>query len=478
MAEPADLLISRGHLLTMAGDGVGYLADGAVAVRGRTIVAVGPSVELEHRYDAATRIDASGHAVLPGLVDVHMHTHFAVVRGVAQDVGHWMQGALAPYARHLDHAAAAAGCALNVVEAMLAGTTTMSDYLRPFPGWGEIYARAGVRAVLTPTINALPPGGMAGWRIGDLYPLDEAAGEAALARALEVVERWHGAEDGRITTMLGPQGPDMASRELLGAVRREAERRDLSIHMHVAQGDREIEQMVKRHGKRTPAYLADIGYLDARLLAVHLTEATDEETDQIAASGARMALCSGSIGIIDGIVPPAARFKAAGGVVGLGSDQASGNNCNNVFNEMKLTALFNKIRFRDPTVMPAGEVLRMATIDGARALGLGHRIGSLEVGKEADVVTVSLREPNLLPVLDHPVRTIVPNLVYAGTGKEVRTVVVAGRVVVRDREVLTLDVEAVMDRAQAEGERIARAVAADPLASDLALARATDAGRL
>ena len=156
----------------------------------------------------------------------------------------------------------------------------------------------------------------------------------------------------------------------------EVRRKVLSQH-------REIEQMLKRYGKRTIAYLDEIGYLDEQLLAVHLTEATDREAEQVARSGARMVLCSGSIGIIDGIVPPSRAFRQAGGLVALGSDQACGNNCTNIFNEMKLTALFNKIRYRDPTVMPAWEVLRMATIEGAQAIGLGDEIGSLDRRRQA-----------------------------------------------------------------------------------------------
>ena len=349
-----------------------------------------------------------------------------------------MQQGLAPFAKHIDDDAARAGTRLNIIEAMQAGTTTMGDYLRPYPGWAECFVEAGVRACLTPTINAPPPGGMAGWKLGELYPLDEEAGRASIDRAVAVCDRWHGAEQGRITTMLGPQGTDMIGRDQLLEVARIADQRGLMLHIHVAQGDREIEQMVKRYGQRTPAFLAANNLLNDRLLAVHLTEASDEETDLISSSGARLALCSGSIGIIDGIVPPVHRFRERGGIVGLGSDQASGNNCNNIFNEMKLTALFNKIRFRDPEVMPAWEVLRMATVEGAQAIGLGDRIGSLETGKPADLIIVDVNTPNLLPMIDSPVRTLVPNLVYAGTGKEVQTMVVAGRIVMRDRNVLTL----------------------------------------
>jgi 5-methylthioadenosine/S-adenosylhomocysteine deaminase len=478
MDHAVDTLVTHAHLFTMEGEGVGYVPDGAVVVWGGRVAAVGPTTELMARFHAGETLDASGCAVLPGLIDAHMHTPLAIVRGVAQDVRHWMQRALAPYSRHTTPEAALAGSKLNVLEALKAGTTTMVDYTRPLPGWAEFFERVGARARLTPTINALPPGGMAGWKVGELYPFDEAAGQGAVDAAVAFARDWHGAAEGRITVMLGPQAPDMLPRDQLLQVKRIAEREGLMIHMHVAQGDREIEQMLQRYGQRTPAFLEGLGYLDGGLLAVHLTEATDEEAALIARRGARMALCSGSIGIIDGIVPPAKAFREAGGLVALGSDQASGNNCNNVFNEMKLTALFNKIKYRDPTVMPAWEALRMATIEGARAIGLGEETGSLEVGKQADLIVVDLKALNLSPVLEAPIRNIVPNLVYAGSGHEVKTVMVGGKILVRDGDVLTADEEAVRAGAQMQAEALARRVAVDPAHRGMALLDAMEAGWL
>jgi 5-methylthioadenosine/S-adenosylhomocysteine deaminase len=478
LGEAVDLIITGAHVLTMQGEGVGYVPDGAVAVAGDRIAAVGPTSEVTRLFRAAKQVDANGCAVLPGLIDAHMHTPLAIVRGVAQDVAHWMQRALAPYSRHITREAALAASRLAVVEAMKVGTTTFGDYARPVPGWAEVYEGMGVRARLTPTINARPPGGMAGWSVGSLYPLDRVTGEKSLEAAVALTREWHGAAGGRITTMLGPQAPDMLSREQLLQVKQVASREGLMIHMHVAQGDREMDQMLQRYGQRTPAYLDEVGYLDDQLLAVHLTEATEDEAGLIAQRGARMALCSGSIGIIDGIVPPAQAFRSAGGPVALGSDQASGNNCHNVFNEMKLTALFNKIRSRDPTVMPAWEVLRMATIEGARAIGLGEEVGSLEPGKQADLILVDLTAPNLSPVLEAPIRNIVPNLVYAATGQEVRLVMVAGRMLVRDGQVLSADEAEVRAEAQAQAEEVARHVAADPAHKGMALLDAMEAGRL
>jgi 5-methylthioadenosine/S-adenosylhomocysteine deaminase len=270
----------------------------------------------------------------------------------------------------------------------------------------------------------------------------------------------------------------MLPRELLIQIKRAADRHGWMLHMHVAQGDRELDQMLKRYGQRTPAFLDELGYLDEQLLAVHLTEASDEEAALIARREARMALCSGSIGIIDGIVPPARAFQEAGGLVALGSDQASGNNCNNIFNEMKLTALFNKVLARDPEVMPAWRVLRMATVEGAQAIGLGDDIGSLEKGKQADLILVDLTAANMSPVLALPIRNIVPNLVYAGSGHEVSMVMVAGKWLVRDGQVLTADEAEIVAEAQHEAAALAARVLDDPLHQNMALLSAMEAGQL
>jgi 5-methylthioadenosine/S-adenosylhomocysteine deaminase len=478
VAEHAHLLITHGHLFTMAGHGVGYVADGAVAIAGTRIVAVGPTDELIARYRADEIMDASGCAVLPGLIDAHMHTTLAIMRGVAQDVQHWMQKALSPYTRHITPEAQAAATKLNAIEALKAGTTTQGDYGPAYPGWAEFYATLGTRACLTPIYNALPVGGMAAWKVGDLYPFDIAKGRRAMEAALAFTRDWNGAAEGRITTMLGVHAPDMMPLEMLRESKEIGQREGLMLHVHTAQGSRETEQIVKRYGKRPVAFLREIGYLDEQLLAIHLTDATDQEAETVARSGARMVVCSGSIGIIDGIVPPAQAFRQAGGLVALGSDQACGNNCNSIFNEMKLTALFNKIKYGDPTVMPAWEVLRMATIEGAQAMGLGDKIGSLQVGKEGDMILVDLAVPNLSPVLLDPIRNIVPNLVYAGSGHEVKTVVVAGKTLVRDYRVLTVDEATIQLEAQAQAEALGRRVAADPLHREMALMEAMESGNL
>ncbi len=478
MSEHIDTLITHAHLFTMQGTGVGYIGDGAVAIRGNQIVAVGRTEMLNTHFHPNTIIDATDHAVLPGLIDAHMHTAMAIIRGVAQDVANWMQSALSPYSRHLSNAGRLAGTRLNVIEGLKAGTTTFSDNYPPFSGWGEVYDQVGVRAVLSPGFNALPPGKMAGWKVGALYPFEVAAGREAMTRAVAYAKEWAGAGNGRITTMLGVHGADMMPKEMLLEAKEFGQQAGWMLHMHTAQGDRETEQIKKRYGKRPIAFLDEIGYLDEQLLAIHLTDATEEEAALVAQRGAKMIVCSGSIGIIDGVVPPAVAFRQAGGSVGLGSDQVCGNNCANIFNEMKLTALFNKIRYSDPTVMPAWEVLRLATIEGARALGLNDKIGSLEAGKQADLILVDLTKPNLSPVLQDPIRNIVPNLVYAGSGHEVKTVMVAGKLLVENGRLLTVDETDIVTAAQEQANLLDQRVAADSVHKNLALLTPMNANQL
>jgi 5-methylthioadenosine/S-adenosylhomocysteine deaminase len=272
-----------------------------------------------------------------------------------------------------------------------------------------------------------------------LYEFDPALGEASLTANLELFDKWHDKGDGRIKILFGPQGADFVGEQLLLRVQRLAKERKTKIHMHVQQGDRETYQVVQRYNQRPIAWLQSIGYLDESLIAVHLTDADDEEARVVARSGAGMVVCPGSIGIIDGIVPPSRAFQDAGGSVALGSDQASGNNCHNIINEMKLVALFNKIKYQDPEVMPAWRALRMATIEGARAIGLGDLVSSLEAGKRADFIAIDLTKPTMMPVFTHPMRNIVPNLVYSARGDEVALVAVDGRIIYQDGVLLTVD---------------------------------------
>jgi 5-methylthioadenosine/S-adenosylhomocysteine deaminase len=258
--------------------------------------------------------------------------------------------------------------------------------------------------------------------------------------------------------MLGPHGPDMMSVELLLEMKRLAEVYDTKLHMHVAQGDREIDQMEKRYGKRSIPFLHEIGYINERLLAVHLTEATNEETELVAKLGASMINCSGSIGIIDGIVPPILEFLEANGTAALVSDQAPGNNCNNMFNEMKIVSILNKVKTRNPATFTAAKALRLATIESAKAIGLDHEIGSLSEGKKADLLIIDLEVPSMSPIITSPIRNIVPNLVYSASGSELESVMIDGKFIMKNRTILTVDEKQAIQELQKSAEQISKKV--------------------
>lgn len=431
-----DTLITSKHIYTMEGDGVGYISDGAIAIDSSKIVAIGERASIEKEYSADKTYNLNNHAIFPGFIDAHMHTGLAIMRGLAQDTNNWMMHGLQPFDNAASSEARLAGSKLAIIEAIKAGTTLIGDYeynMGPVCDFiGEVGARGNITSMIREAKRKV-------YAPGELYEFDEALGEKTLKENIELFDRYHNSYDNRIKILFGPQGPDFMSKDFLLRVRSEAIERGTKIHLHTQQGDRETYQIVNRYGKRPIDWLKSIDYLDENLIAVHLTDATDDEAKVVARSGASMILCPGSIGIIDGVVPPSVAFQEAGGSVALGSDQAPGNNCHNIINEMKLVCLFNKIKYTNPEAMPAYKALRMATIEGAKALGLDKEIGSLEVGKRADIIAIDLNQPSMLPIYSKPMRNIVPNLVYSARGEEVVFSMVNGSVIMENRKLLKID---------------------------------------
>lgn len=449
MKELVDSLILHGDVFTMEGPGVGYLGDGAIAIADGKIVEVGKTEEIEKKYNARQIIDGKDKMVIPGFVDAHIHTSQTMMRGMAQDTKNWMHEGIEPLRSYIDFSQCTTSGQATILEALATGTTTFGESAVPnhIERMDEFYHDIGVRTNYAVLIFGLKKA--KNRPLHTLYDLDEQGCERDLDRCMKIYEKWKN-RSSRTTVNVGAHAPDTLSVNMLRKCKEAADRNNLKINMHVAQGDRETEQIEMRYGMRSIPFLDSIGYLDKNLIAVHLTEATPEEAAFVAKKGASMVVCSGSIGIIDGIVPPAKAFQDAGGYVALGTDQASGNNCNQIINEMKLTALFNKIRYSDPEVMPAGRILRMATIEGAKVLGLDDRIGSLRAGKRADIVMIDLDCITMRPIIRTPFRNMVANLVHSARGSEVCRVMVDGKTLYLNGKYLTVDADAILKKFKEE----------------------------
>lgn len=450
----ADILFRHATVLTMADpEGCGVIEDGAVAVMGDRITAVGTTADLETTVQAQRIIEADGHVVMPGLVDAHMHTRASLWKGLAQDSHNWMADCSIPYREALDKESGRIGSLVMIAEALKAGTTTFVDQNEDMCTIAENHLRAGTRALVSQQVHGLPPGtGL--MKQGQLYPIDPEVENRLFDESCRLVEQYHGADGGRINCALSPLGPDRISPEMLMRIGEYSREHDLPIHMHLACGDRETRQMEQRYGRRSIPLLDEMGLINERMVGIHLSVATEEELCRFAGAGCGMVLCSGSEAIIDGNIPPAYEFNQLSDKLAIGSDQTSGGNASNLFYEMKLGALLNKCKFGDPEIWQAWKMLRLATIDGARAIGMGDEIGSLEAGKKADIIMLNLKTASMAPRIFKPLRNIVPNLVYAANGSEVVFSMIDGKIVMEGRKLLTIDEAAVVEAAEREAEAL------------------------
>ncbi|WP_324825481.1 amidohydrolase family protein [Sinanaerobacter sp. ZZT-01] len=446
-----DLMILAEHMYTMEGEGVGYLANSGVAINGGKIIAVAPSEQLKKEYEAEKLITVGDKVLMPGFIDGHLHSGHGVLRGVAQDINNWMMHGMAPFEAQRSYEAKNGGSRLAIAEAIMNGTTTIGDDGTEMEGACQFIKDCGVRGNISIRIREAL---QRVYKPGELYEYDENYGQKTLCECLNLFDQFNDVDNGRIKIRFGPQGPDFVSEATLMKVKKMAKERKSKIHMHLSQGSRETKQMMMRYGKKGIPWLAEKDYFDCDFIGIHLTDATPEEVKLFSKTGAKMILCSSSIAIIDGVVPPAKQFQDAGGICGLGSDQASGNNCHNMINEMKMTAILNKVHYENPEVMPAWKVVRMATIENAQALGIDHITGSIKEGKDADLILVDLKQASLTPLYTKPIRNFIPNLVYSARGNEVDTIIVKGRILVENKTAITFNMEDILREAQAFADEI------------------------
>ncbi len=418
------------------------ILQGAVAVTGQYIVAVGKSSDVRGQFPAKKRIDCHGNVLMPGLIDTHVHTAQAMLRGCADDLPllDWLGSRIWPLQGSYTEEDARASAALCVLEMIKSGTTAFIECLLAerygFDGIAEVVAQSGMRAAIAKVVMDQPSYAE---RRGFMHRGLIEDGETSIRSTLAAHARWNGAAEGRIQVWFGPRTPGGVTPSLYDRVSELARERGMGITIHLADVPEDV-LYARSQGFRSPVDFARAhGLLGPRSVLAHCVQTDEEDWTLIAESGAHVSH------------NPAANAKAAVGVapirgmlrlgvnVALGCDGGPANNTYDLIRDLRLAAYLAKLREDDPTAIPAETLLEMATINGAKALGLADQIGSIEAGKRADFVVINMDAPHLTPSWD-PVSTIA----YCAHGSDVHTVVIDGHIVMQGRQVLTLDEAAIL----------------------------------
>jgi 5-methylthioadenosine/S-adenosylhomocysteine deaminase len=422
-----DTLFHNGLVLTL-NPGFEIIEDGWVGICGETIARVEARTAGLSLPGAKTVVDARGGIIMPGLVNTHTHLPMTLFRGLADDLPlmTWLNEHIFPAeARWIEPVAVGHGTLLACAELLLSGTTTCCDGYFLEDAVAGAVARSGLRAVLGQGVIDFPAPGVPD-------PAGNVEAAVAFARA------WRQ----RIPTIrpsIFCHSPYTCSAETLVRAKAAADRLGLIFQIHVAETRDEKAKLPAAAGLSPVAYLDSLGILDERTLLVHGVWLEPGDIEIIARRKAPVSHNPQSNMKLGSGVAPVDRLLAAGATVGLGTDGCASNNDLDMFGEMDTAAKLHKVMGQDPTLLDAATVLKMATIDGARAIGLGDRIGSLEPGKKADLIVIDTNQPHLTP-LYHPAS----HLVYAARGSDVSDVMVNGKMVVRCRQLLTLDTQQIM----------------------------------
>jgi 5-methylthioadenosine/S-adenosylhomocysteine deaminase len=421
-----DIVLTGATVVTMDADYT-LLSPGAVAVRGNSILAVGPPEDVEGAHTGAERVDCSGCTIIPGLVNVHTHAPMSLLRGLADDLrlDVWLIGYMMPVEREFVQSDFCwLGTQLACAEMIRGGTTCFGDMYYYEEAVADAAAQAGLRAVCAQTVLR--------YTTPDALSYDE-----SLQYTRDFIERWRGHE--LIVPAVGPHAPYTATEELLQECARLALEYDVLLHTHVAETTQEVKDHFAARGLELAAWLDAHGVLDGKVIAAHCVHLDEGGLKILAEKGVGVGHCPTSNLKLSSGIAPVARMLELGINVGIGTDGPASNNDLDMWEEMRLAALLAKGATMQPTIVPARQALEMATSGGARALQISDLVGSIEVGKRADLVVVEPQGVHTTPAFEHDEKAVYSRLVYAGKASDVRDVMCNGRWLMRDRELLTLD---------------------------------------
>ena len=441
--DAVDLIVSGAAVVTMDADNT-IIQNGAVAVRDGIIVAVGDKSEINANYAATKTLDGEDLVVMPGLINGHSHAAMTLLRGVADDLGlmDWLNNYIFPAeVEFVDANFVRIGTELACWEMIRGGTTMFVDMYY----YGDIVAnvvdRCGMRAMVSATV------------IDQRSPDAEGAADS-LRKGREFIQRWKN-KNSRITPIFGPHANYTLNAEQLSATREAAIELGVPISIHMSESPFELQYSQDTFGKTSIEMYESIGFFDGPTIAAHVVWPTAQEIP---------ILVEREVGVIHN---PTSNMKIASGIspvtdmlnagvrMGIGTDGAASNNDLDLWEEMRLAAFLQKVEQMNPEVLPALTVLRMATSGGATAIGMGDEIGSLEVGKRADIIQVAFDDVHHIPTFD-----IVSHLVYVTDEQDVTTVVVDGQVLMHDRQMLTLHTDKIAMEARELAAEIQASLAA------------------
>jgi 5-methylthioadenosine/S-adenosylhomocysteine deaminase len=438
--QTASLILTGGIVVAMDPSGR-VVSPGAVAIDGRTIAAVDTPDAIASRYSSQTVIDTTGQVVMPGLINTHTHAPMVLYRGLADDLAlmDWLQKYIFPAeSKTVTPDFVRAGTRLAALEMIQSGTTTYADMYYFEEEIARVTSEAGLRGVLGQTIIQFPVA-------------DAKTPKEGLARTEAFIKEF--ANDDLIVPAVAPHSMYTLDAETLKAARSLADRTHVPVLLHLSETSDENRTSTEAHKASPTAYLEGLGFWGPRTVAAHGVWLSPADMTILARHHvsvshnpeSNMKLASGTAKISD--------MQRAGIIVSLGTDGAASNNDLDMFEAMRQAAFLAKLQTSDPRAVPARRALEMATIDGARALGMETLIGSLEAGKRADLITVSMTAARQTPMYDP-----LSHLVYVTRGDDVRTTIVNGRILMRDRKMLTLDEPRVLNEARALAEKVKAAV--------------------
>ena len=438
--ERVDLLVLGGTIVTMD-SARQVIDDGGIAVRAGRIVAIGSRAQIEARYTSRQRVNATGKLITPGLINGHTHIPMVLFRGLADDLDlqEWLTKYIFPAeAKNVTEDFVRVGARLGLAEMIRGGTTTYCDMYYFEDAIAEETSKAGVRGVLGETVIDFPVA-------------DNKTNAEAMTYVEKFVSRWKGSD--LIVPAIAPHAPYTVSEDHLKAVRAFSDRTGAAIVTHVSETKRELDDSIKAKGASPVAYLERIGFLSERVIAAHMVwpQGSDIEILKKRRVGvvhnpqSNMKLASG--------VAPIPKMMEQGVLLGLGTDGAASNNDLNMWEEMDTVAKLHKVFSGDPKVISAQQAFELATIRGAQALHLEKEIGSLEVGKRADLLLIERDSLNQIPLYN-----IYSDLVYATKASDVEGVIINGRVVMQNRRLLTLDEVSIKRDARTYRERIIKSL--------------------